>query len=218
MFIALQNGKTPVLDIDYRGAKAIIDSGLFPRENIVSIFIAADADELYSRLTYRGTETPATIQKRLIASLTESDVVNSGLYDIVLLNHDLDKTKKQFLSIIQGKDCESQHFDEIEFQRSIRDIFRKAAESDKTIIQYRIFVKDIEIGLLQINAKGQHRYFPIKENVDKVYNWITFGEMLHPRNWGDPIPFFENRIQDARRFNVERDFRHQTNPFHFLMI
>lgn len=133
LLLALQNGKTPVLDIDFRGARSIINSRLFPREDIVSIFVAADAEELHHRLTHRGTETPATIQKRLNAALVESEVVNTDLYDVALLNHNLDEPKRRFVSIIQGKHCESQHFDDMIFRRNIRDIIRMFTVSSKPI-------------------------------------------------------------------------------------
>ncbi|MDE7478782.1 MAG: hypothetical protein K2M91_12705 [Lachnospiraceae bacterium] len=32
--------------------------------------------------------------------------------------------------------------------------------------KYRIFQHDVEIGLLEINEKGQHRYTPVEEQTD----------------------------------------------------
>ena len=36
------------------------------------------------------------------------------------------------------------------------------------MIKYRIFQDDVEIGLLEINEKGQHRYTPVEEQMENI--------------------------------------------------
>ena len=46
-------------------------------------------------------------------------------------------------------------------------------------MKYVVFYKDIKIGVLEINNKGQHRYTPDKMGIQKVREEISiFYEML----------------------------------------
>ena len=84
-------GKTPVLDIDVKGAIHIQQQ--YP-ENILSLFIEPPSiEELQRRLTGRGTENAESIQAR----------VNKAAYEIsfkhhfhkIIVNHDLEQACKE---------------------------------------------------------------------------------------------------------------------------
>lgn len=82
---------------------------------------------------------------------------------------------------------------------------------------YKIFYENIQIGVLQINEKGQHKYLPDKKGTEKVMDNISiFHDLLIESDWRDPIPFFENRIRDAKKFSKEDYISNQTDPFKFV--
>lgn len=84
-------------------------------------------------------------------------------------------------------------------------------------MKYIVFYKNTKIGVLEINDKNQHKYTPDKNGVQEVKDCISiFYEMLVESDWREPIPFFENRINDAKRFSQEKDIRNQTDPFRMI--
>ncbi len=85
------------------------------------------------------------------------------------------------------------------------------------MIAYRIFYWGLEIGLLEINEQGQHRYTPIPETTRQV-SLAPFRELETGQDWGRPIPLFQNRINDARRFHAERDITRVTDHFRMLIV
>lgn len=80
-------GKTPMLDIDVKGAIHVQQQ--FPDQTL-SIFIEPPSvDELRKRLMSRGTETEETLQTRVNKASYEISFKHS--FDEVILNDDLDK-------------------------------------------------------------------------------------------------------------------------------
>ncbi|MFT4204678.1 MAG: guanylate kinase [Chitinophagaceae bacterium] len=80
-------GKTPLLDIDVKGAIHIEQE--FPT-NTLSIFIEPPSIEvLEERLRKRGTETEEKIRTRMNKAAYEISLKDS--FDLVILNDDLDK-------------------------------------------------------------------------------------------------------------------------------
>ena len=74
----------------------------------------------------------------------------------------------------------------------------------RKIVKFLIYCKDIEIGLLEVNEKGQHKYTPNEEGVARVKDEIhLIHEMLKKSDWRNPIPFFEERIENASRFSLD---------------
>lgn len=68
--------------------------------------------------------------------------------------------------------------------------------------KYIVSYKGLEIGVLEVNEKGQHRYTPNIKNLKTVKKDVgIIYELFEPSGWRDPIPFFHNRIQDAKRFD-----------------
>ena len=87
------------------------------------------------------------------------------------------------------------------------------------MILYKVFCENVEIGLLEINEQGQHRYTPIPEHVKLVKNSIMpFYEMVDGQDWGSPIPILKNRIENAKRFGTEKDISSHTDSFRLVMV
>ncbi|MCW3107732.1 MAG: guanylate kinase [Segetibacter sp.] len=78
-------GKTPILDIDVKGAIHVQQQ--FP-ENVLSIFVQPPSvEELKKRLEGRGTESPENIATRLNKATYEMSFNHS--FDKVIINDDL---------------------------------------------------------------------------------------------------------------------------------
>ncbi|MBW7889946.1 MAG: guanylate kinase [Chitinophagaceae bacterium] len=90
------NGKTPVLDIDVKGALHIQQR--FPK-TAVSIFVEPPSvEELERRLKGRGTESKESLEARVNKAAYELSFKNHFNYTI--LNNDLEKACKEAESII----------------------------------------------------------------------------------------------------------------------
>lgn len=89
--------KIPMLDIDVQGAMKI--KKLFPH-NSLTLFIAPPSIEvLRERLEKRGTETPASIEKRIKKATEELSYQRQ--FDHVILNADLHKACDEAAGIIE---------------------------------------------------------------------------------------------------------------------
>ncbi|KPM44260.1 hypothetical protein AK830_g2265 [Neonectria ditissima] len=87
-----RKGKAVVLDIEMEGVKQIKQSTISARY----VFVAPpDTAALESRLRSRGTETEASIQKRLQQAVNELQYAKTpGVHDIVIINDDLETAYK----------------------------------------------------------------------------------------------------------------------------
>lgn len=84
-------------------------------------------------------------------------------------------------------------------------------------MRYAVFYQDTKIGTLEINAEGKHKYTPDSEGTQLVKNSISiFYEMISGTDWRDPIPFFENRIKDSKRFGNEEIIARNTDFFKLI--
>jgi guanylate kinase len=91
----LEQGTGILLDIDYQGARQVKQC----RPDVVSIFIRATSWEEYERrLRARGTETEASIQRRLATAREELCHVEE--YDHVVINDDLEKAFAEFRALL----------------------------------------------------------------------------------------------------------------------
>ncbi len=81
--------------------------------------------------------------------------------------------------------------------------------------KYIVYYKGVKIGTLEVNEKGQHRYTPDTNGLEAVKENIQiFPELFKQSDWGDPIPLFNNRIQDAKRFHKEtKNISNHTDKF-----
>lgn len=96
----LAAGMNVVLEIEVQGAakvRAACPEGLF-------IFVLPPSFEvLRSRLTGRGTEDAATVQKRLDAALGE--LRQAASYDYVIVNDDLDRAVEALAAVVRADRC-----------------------------------------------------------------------------------------------------------------
>jgi len=98
--VAEQN-KICILDIDEQGVKnlkSITDiSPLFCFIKPPSVEILAE------RLKSRGTETEESFNKRMATAKSAIDYADSGAYDCVVVNDDLDRCYAEFLAFLKNK-------------------------------------------------------------------------------------------------------------------
>lgn len=86
-------------------------------------------------------------------------------------------------------------------------------------MRYRIFYKDVEIGMLEISAdESQHKYTPNPDGIVLVKDYAPLTKkMLEGTNgWEKAIPFFKNRIEDAKRFSREEHITKHTDSFRMV--
>ncbi|MCK4518669.1 MAG: guanylate kinase [Candidatus Omnitrophica bacterium] len=92
----LNKGKNVILSIDVQGARQVKRS--YP-EAVLIFLKAPDTEALRARLTERLTNTPQEIKRRLQAAAKE--LAQSGFYDYVVINDDLNRAFEELRGIIQ---------------------------------------------------------------------------------------------------------------------
>lgn len=110
-------GKVPILEIDANGYKQILENGYFSKEEILSIFIVAEAEVLIQRLINRETEDKEKILNRLETAQKECDAIS--LYDSVLLNETKEKSLKRLEILIEYEERITDDFDVNLFKKQI---------------------------------------------------------------------------------------------------
>lgn len=86
------------------------------------------------------------------------------------------------------------------------------------MIKYEFYYQDVLLGYLEI-CDGQHRFLPVEEAVAKISREVPLiPEVQHGRDWGKPIPFFKERIENATRFGMEKCIRYHTDLFMMRMV
>ncbi|KAK3196634.1 guanylate kinase [Lecanicillium sp. MT-2017a] len=93
-----KKGRVVLLDIEMEGVKQIKQSSISARY----IFIAPPSTEaLETRLRGRGTETEASVQKRLDQAKNELEYSKiPGVHDIIIVNDDLETAYKELESYV----------------------------------------------------------------------------------------------------------------------
>ena len=112
----LAAGVDVVLEIEVQGAakvRAACPEALF-------IFVLPPSYEvLCSRLTSRGTEDAATVQRRLDAAVGE--LSQAGTYDYVIVNDDLDQAVEELATVVRAARCS------VKFQKKlIEEVLKNA--------------------------------------------------------------------------------------------
>ena len=96
----LAAGVDVVLEIEVQGAAKVREAC----PEALFIFVLPPSFEvLRDRLTGRGTEDAATVQKRLDAALGE--LSRAGTYDYVIVNDDLDRAVEDLATVVQAARC-----------------------------------------------------------------------------------------------------------------
>lgn len=94
----LAQGVDVFLDIDWQGARQIRDK--MPASKSVFI-LPPSRDELERRLTTRGQDSQAVIDKRM--ALAKEEISHFNEYDFVIVNDDFDTALMDFKAIIRGQ-------------------------------------------------------------------------------------------------------------------
>ncbi|KAF9078086.1 guanylate kinase [Rhodocollybia butyracea] len=96
-----QKGKRCILDIEAQGVRQIKETSLNP----VYCFISPPSlTALRDRLQQRGTETDASVQKRLTTALKEIEYAKEpGVHDLVIINDDLERAYQLFKKVAIGQ-------------------------------------------------------------------------------------------------------------------
>lgn len=93
-----ESGKHVIFDIDVVGGVNL--KALYP-ENSLSIFIMPPSiEELENRLRDRNTESDEKLQMRI--SKAEKELELAPNFDVVLVNDDLEVSKKELLGLVEG--------------------------------------------------------------------------------------------------------------------
>ncbi|GFS08080.1 guanylate kinase [Elysia marginata] len=93
------SGQLCVLDVEINGVKSIKQSDLSPKPRF--IFIKPPSmEELRRRLESRGTETEESLKKRLDTTKEAMDYADTGAYDHVIVNNELDVAYEHLKGIL----------------------------------------------------------------------------------------------------------------------
>lgn len=109
-----------ILEIDVNGMRTVCQD----IEDTITVFIAVDAETLFSRLKDRG-DSENEIYKRLQIAANEVGTVNE--YEYILINYNVEDTARRLLEILQGVDVESDIFDPKQFQADLSAILNSIA-------------------------------------------------------------------------------------------
>lgn len=95
----LSQGLDVLFDIDYQGARQLMQQSLY---KVVSIFIKpSDINALRDRLKYRGQDHNAVIEKRF--ELAQEEISYAQYYDYVVINDDFDQAVEEIQKIIDNE-------------------------------------------------------------------------------------------------------------------
>lgn len=93
-----QDNRTPLVDIDVKGALAIRDRH---PERTRTLFIQAPSiEELRRRLILRGTETPETLAERI--NKAEFELSFASQFDRIIINDDLDVATQDLVAEVEA--------------------------------------------------------------------------------------------------------------------
>ncbi len=97
----LESGKWVILEIDVQGALCVMEQC----DNTISLFVhPGSAAELERRLRTRGTETEASIQRRL--QVAADEMKSAHRYDYIVVNEEVSRTVQEICQLL--KQCTSQ--------------------------------------------------------------------------------------------------------------
>ena len=91
--------------------------------------------------------------------------------------------------------------------------------NEKSYRKYRIDCKEIPVAILEM-SEGKHKCTPILEGLlnPEVQQVSIPHEIESGQDWGEPIPFFANKINNAERFGREETIGSFTDPFRMVLI
>lgn len=116
----LDAGKVPLLDVSEKGLRQILDANL--ADVIISIFLTASPAQLKKRLLQRKDPDPTVVRRRLLRAIAEAEGVNSGLFQVIIQNNDVDETVQKITQLIQGEEVVSDSFDLVQFKNEMQEV------------------------------------------------------------------------------------------------
>lgn len=81
----LQKGHIALVDCNTAGLQHLLADEEF-RNHILSFYLVAEPEIIYSRLQHRKTETPESFMRRMQESISDLKVAGSGIYNIIFSN------------------------------------------------------------------------------------------------------------------------------------
>lgn len=87
------------------------------------------------------------------------------------------------------------------------------------MIKYIVCYKDKIIGKLYINEQGQYKYIANENNievVEKEENVCIYIDAKKSRDWGEPIAFFDARIENCKRFGMVNTVTYPNSDYNFI--
>ncbi|WP_199868696.1 MULTISPECIES: guanylate kinase [Clostridium] len=100
VFEMLENGRDVILEIDIQGALKI--KSAYP-DGVFVFILPPSMEELESRITNRGSETPESLKTRLNAAYDEISFASK--YDYAVVNDRVEDAVKKIESIIMAEKC-----------------------------------------------------------------------------------------------------------------
>lgn len=90
---------------------------------------------------------------------------------------------------------------------------------ENTYRKYRIDCKGIPVAILEISG-DRCRVTPVLEGLlnPEVQKVSLPVDISQGQDWGDPIPFFQNKIRNAERFGREAYIGSFTDPFCMVLL
>lgn len=86
-------------------------------------------------------------------------------------------------------------------------------------MKYEVYCQNTLIGVLEVNSAGQHKYTPNKDVLEIAKKEVSLShEMLVESDWREPIPFFKNRIENAKRFSNGDIIGYHTDSFKMIRV
>ena len=100
VFEVLESGKDVILEIDIQGALKI--KSAYP-DGVFIFILPPSMEELKSRITNRGIETPESLKTRLSSAYEEISFASK--YDYAVINDEVNEAVKKIESIIAAEKC-----------------------------------------------------------------------------------------------------------------
>lgn len=83
----LQKGYSALVDCNTAGLQHLLADEEF-HKHILSFYLVAEPEIIYSRLQHRKTETPESLMRRMQEGVTDLKVAGSGIYNIIFSTDD----------------------------------------------------------------------------------------------------------------------------------
>ena len=87
------------------------------------------------------------------------------------------------------------------------------------MVKYNVFYREYHIGNLYINEDNQYKYVVDEKNIEEAENKenvCIVADVRKTRDWGEPIAFFDNRIENCKRFGQVDMVKYPNSDYYFI--